>query len=472
MSKPTIGLAVCFLALPYLRADNKCYMIHNATNGTPRIDFLYPNNQVPINGITWFDLLPGAQRQFCYATGLSATAIIGLNSGFMWQGFTPTAAGFWLVMGSIPFAATPGTYNIVIPPKPIPKPNPASPPPSTPLAAGPWISMQAWKAGGCHGNPILSKYEVNGVSYPGGDLICRVSYKGNTHLGRVTSAFELNPREACSIGYAGTEVRIASFEVLCLAQGSLDYAWGIVPNWTWTNVQDGGVENGVTQYVCEFPIQTGTNPTYYYRAGKVIASGKCNVGIDGQEVQSDPGNYAVLFMNKATAPYPFCGRDCPDLPKQTPINIMTMTRWIHAEYLEVSKPAAPLCLDVPNANFNRGTILEVSACNQGESQMFTFETPGESQLRIHGFCVGAANSGQNGSSIILSDCNGSDGQKWVHRRNIVNHDGQCLKISLNSPSISGTVSLTPTCGPSAARWAVGLGDSYNNTFNSAGKKRK
>jgi hypothetical protein len=66
-----------------LRAENKCYTMHNSTTGIPSIDFQYPSGQTPIDGIVSLTLQPGAQRQFCYEAGTGANAVIGVNSGFM-----------------------------------------------------------------------------------------------------------------------------------------------------------------------------------------------------------------------------------------------------------------------------------------------------------------------------------------------------------------------------------------------------
>jgi hypothetical protein len=118
-SKVCNALASCMLLLFYTElagAENKCYTLKNTTGRAARVDFRYPNDRTPVNGVAWISFNPGAQQQYCYEGATGATAIIGINSGFMWQGIAPTAAGYWLPMGGIPFAATPGTYNIVAAP--------------------------------------------------------------------------------------------------------------------------------------------------------------------------------------------------------------------------------------------------------------------------------------------------------------------------------------------------------------------
>lgn len=107
--------------------------------------------------------------------------------------------------------------------------------------------------------------------------ICRASYQGGVHPGKVRSEFE-----GCNIGYGGKEVAVRSYEVLTALW--VDAANGDIPS----DVYEGGSEGNQPLFVCRASYRGGTHP------GKIRNDfGACNIGYGGQEVKV--ASYQVLI---------------------------------------------------------------------------------------------------------------------------------------------------------------------------------
>lgn len=96
--------------------------------------------------------------------------------------------------------------------------------------------------------------------------VCRASYKGGTHPGKVVSG-------KCNIGWGGKEIVIRKFQVM--TNKGVKLAWTKGPKAKGMVI--GGKERGRTLPICRAKYKSGTHP------GKVVA-GKCNIGWGGKEI--------------------------------------------------------------------------------------------------------------------------------------------------------------------------------------------
>lgn len=96
--------------------------------------------------------------------------------------------------------------------------------------------------------------------------VCRASYKGGTHPGKVVAG-------KCNIGWGGKEIVIRKYQVMTNKGVKLSWAKGPSAK----GMVIGGKERGRSLPVCRGKYKGGTHP------GKVVAK-KCNIGWGGKEI--------------------------------------------------------------------------------------------------------------------------------------------------------------------------------------------
>lgn len=102
--------------------------------------------------------------------------------------------------------------------------------------------------------------------------VCRCSYNGGTHSGKVVSG-------KCNIGWGGKEIVISTFEIL--QNTSAQLLWTAVGSNMPSNAVIAGYENSKPIYVGRGNYAGGVHP------GKVFWSGSrfiCNIGYGGKEI--------------------------------------------------------------------------------------------------------------------------------------------------------------------------------------------
>jgi dienelactone hydrolase len=115
------------------------------------------------------------------------------------------------------------------------------------------------------------------------------------------------------------------------------------------------------------------------------------------------------------------------------------------------------CLDVPGSSTSNGTQLQLSDCNGGNSQRFTYTS--SKQLQVYGNkCVDANGRGTtNGTTVIIWDCNGQTNQQWNFNSNgtITGvQSGLCLDAS-GAATANGTKLQLWSChGNSNQQWSL------------------
>jgi len=137
-----------------------------------------------------------------------------------------------------------------------------------------------WGGGGGGGGGAFQWIAASGGSVPSGAVVggreangqplyvCRGSYRGGVHVGKIVGA-------SCNIGWGGSEVPVASYEVLVGGAGRWLAASGgsLVPG-----AFVGGTEaNGQPLFVCRASYQGGVH------VGKVVGA-TCNFGWGGREI--------------------------------------------------------------------------------------------------------------------------------------------------------------------------------------------
>jgi hypothetical protein len=145
-----------------------------------------------------------------------------------------------------------------------------------------WNGSQAWGRQHCAALATWVPMPATGVppvgaiySGPGAaDAVCRVTYQGGVHAGRITGA-------NCDIGYGGKELAVSGAEVLVIRSAR--------PSWIAAGAQGqvpaqailAGFGDGQWRAVCR-AIAGGP-----MRAGKVVG-GYCNIGFGGKEIPVRP----------------------------------------------------------------------------------------------------------------------------------------------------------------------------------------
>lgn len=123
-------------------------------------------------------------------------------------------------------------------------------------------------------NAVAGGKESNGTQL----YICRGSYKGGVHAGKVVAGY-------CNIGYGGKEEKLSSYQWLSADASGIEWV-----NNVGTRAISAGTENGQERYVCRVSAHGGVHP------GKVV-SGKCNYGYGGKEEIS--GTFQALNTKAA-----------------------------------------------------------------------------------------------------------------------------------------------------------------------------
>jgi hypothetical protein len=174
---------------------------------------------------------------------------------------------------SPPPAPTPSTPAPAPAPTPTPTPNAGAPgagqsPPPAPTYGPPTPAptsgnLLRWVRG-----PNVPVNSVIGGQEPGRQLpVCRAAYQTGVHPGKVIEG-------KCYIGWGGSEIALAGFEILTSDGVNLGWIAGpAVPG----NAVIGGQEPGRQLAVCRTAYSSGVHP------GKVI-EGRCFIGYGGQEV--------------------------------------------------------------------------------------------------------------------------------------------------------------------------------------------
>jgi hypothetical protein len=139
------------------------------------------------------------------------------------------------------------------------KPKPSKPTPTQTAARGSvkWASSTG----------KMPRYAFYGGAERGRKLaVCRASYKGGTHPGKVVAG-------KCNIGWGGKEIVIRKYQVMTAKGVKLSWAKGPSAR----GMVYGGAERGRKLAVCRASYKGGTHP------GKVVAR-KCNIGWGGREI--------------------------------------------------------------------------------------------------------------------------------------------------------------------------------------------
>jgi hypothetical protein len=160
----------------------------------------------------------------------------------------------------------------------------------TPISTQYWDRSQDWGRRNCRINPPPA-LPVSWVAFPDAlpadvvhvdtaamsAAVCRGSYQGSQHPGRVSGT-------NCNVGYGGGEWGIGGGEVLVAKADKL--AWVPFSGQMPPRAVMGGVEHGQGLAVCRARYQNA------YLAGKVVAS-SCNVGYGGKELTLRPFDVLV-----------------------------------------------------------------------------------------------------------------------------------------------------------------------------------
>ena len=119
------------------------------------------------------------------------------------------------------------------------------------------------------------------------------------------------------------------------------------------------------------------------------------------------------------------------------------------------------CIDDPGYSLTNGTQIAVYACNEGNSQIFEWQTDGSILVRPNGTtakCLDNYNSNTNdGNPIIIYDCNGTTAQKWTLRDDgsIYNAAvGKCLDNTGNSQANGSKIQLYTCNNGAAQQWVL------------------
>jgi len=131
-----LSTIICIILGTFLCATTalaqRCYFFKNDTGGSPTVTYLY-TNVLPVNAITSRTFDPHAQFGVdCYAQGTGALLVIGLNSGFKWEGVAASEFGY--ILDLYDGGLSPGTYTIVSSAPVDPASIPAPPIPDSQLA--------------------------------------------------------------------------------------------------------------------------------------------------------------------------------------------------------------------------------------------------------------------------------------------------------------------------------------------------
>ena len=135
----------------------------------------------------------------------------------------------------------------------------------TSVANAGWVSASN---GDIPSGSLSSGYESNGEKL----YVCRASYKGGVHPGKVRKQFG-----ACNIGWGGMEVAVEQYETYVIWQQATH---GEVPS---SAVVGGHESDGTKLYICRGNYQGGVH------SGKVrSAFNACNISWGGEEVKVNP----------------------------------------------------------------------------------------------------------------------------------------------------------------------------------------
>jgi hypothetical protein len=119
---------------------------------------------------------------------------------------------------------------------------------------------------------------------------------------------------------------------------------------------------------------------------------------------------------------------------------------------------ASMCLDDEHAVFQNGNTVWLYTCNGTDAQKWTIPGDGTVRLDNNQYCLDAENSGTvPGTPAVLYGCNGSTGEQWVVSSNgsISNpHSGLCLDDKHSGTSNGNTVWLYTCNGTDAQKWTT------------------
>ncbi|MBI9115128.1 glycoside hydrolase family 16 protein [Sanguibacter suaedae] len=116
------------------------------------------------------------------------------------------------------------------------------------------------------------------------------------------------------------------------------------------------------------------------------------------------------------------------------------------------------CLDVPWAQTQDGTAVQVATCNGNAAQSWTRGDDGT--VRALGKCLDVAGGATaSGTSVQLWSCNGSGAQRWTHNASTGTlrnpQSGRCLDASGGLPAYDGQrVQIWDCNGTGAQRWTT------------------
>nr|WP_324607929.1 glycoside hydrolase N-terminal domain-containing protein [Streptomyces rimosus] len=114
------------------------------------------------------------------------------------------------------------------------------------------------------------------------------------------------------------------------------------------------------------------------------------------------------------------------------------------------------CVDVPGANSQDGTDLNLHTCNNSDAQKWTFSGAG-GEVRALGKCLDVQGASQtDGTPVQLYRCNGTNAQKWTYdpQSQELKAFGKCLD-AYQSGTADGTKLTLNTCHGSAnQKWRL------------------